>query len=132
MNTYDLFKGKDLEIAELIQRRRLQMLVHSCIYYEYNRNIISDKTWDEWARELRTLQEHYPNIAEKVMWHEAFKDWDARTGAFLPLKDPWVQKKAKWLLGLVSFKDSTEPKKLKDTKVGSKIGSKKVVKKRLF
>ena len=128
MNTYDEFNGKELEIAELIQRRRLQMLVHSCIYYEYSRNIISDKQWDEWARELRTLQEHYPNIAEKVMWHEAFKDWDASTGAFLPLRDPWVQKKAQWLLGLVSFKDSKELKELKD----NKIGSKKVVKKRLF
>ena len=99
MNTYDIFKGEDLEIAELIQQRRLQMLVHSCIYYEFDRNLISDKQWDEWARELRTLQEHYPNIAEKVIWYDAFKDWDASTGAFLPLTESWVVAKAKILIG---------------------------------
>lgn len=100
MNTYDIFKGEELEIAELIQQRRLQMLIHSCIYYEFDRNLISDKQWDEWAKELRTLQEHYPNIAEKVMWYDAFKDWDASTGAFLPLRDKWVYTKAQQLLGI--------------------------------
>ena len=94
MNTYDLFEGKDLEIAERIQQRRIQLLIHSCIYYKLNNSIISDKKWDEWARELKTLQEHYPNIAEKVMWYDAFKDWDASTGAFLPLDDEWVMRKA--------------------------------------
>ena len=95
--TYELFTGNELIIAELIQQRRLQLLVHSRIYYELNQNLISDKKWDEWARELKTLQEHYPNIAEKVMYHEAFKDWDASSGAFLPLKDEWVVKKASQL-----------------------------------
>ena len=94
MNTYDLFSGKDLEIAERIQQRRIQLLVHSCIYYKLSNNIVSDKKWDEWARELKTLQEHYPNIAKQVMWYDAFKDWDASTGAFLPLDDEWVMKKA--------------------------------------
>ena len=39
INTYDIYTGKDLEIAELIQQRRLQILVHSRIYYELNQNI---------------------------------------------------------------------------------------------
>ena len=83
MNTYDLFTGKDLEIAELIQQRRYQMLIHSCIYYHLNQNIISDKKWDEWARELRDLQNQYPKISEQVILYDEFKDWDASTGAFL-------------------------------------------------
>lgn len=128
MNTYDIFKGKDLEIAELIQQRRLQMLVHSCIYYELNKNIITDKQWDEWARELRTLQKHYPDIAKEVMWFEEFKDWDASTGAFLPLKDEWVYTKALQLLGLKSV---VEPQKSEPQKKIEKP-VKKSAKKRLF
>lgn len=115
-NTYDLFKGEELIIAELIQQRRLQLLVHSCIYYELNNNIVSDKQWDDWARELVTLQKHYPNIAKEVMWHDAFEDWDASTGAFLPLKDEWVIRKAQQL--------TTKPRERKTKK--------KAVRKRLF
>lgn len=117
MNTYDIFEGKELEIAELIQQRRLQILVHSCIYYDLNKNIVSDKKWDEWAKELVVLQKKYPAIAEQVIWHEAFKDWDASTGAFLPIKDPWVQKKAMQLAGI---------------KVEKSITKKSTTKKRLF
>ena len=97
-NTYDLFSGEDLLIAEKIQQRRLQMLVHSCIYYEMDRNVISDRTWDCWARELRSLQINHPEISKKVIWYEAFKDWDASSGAFLPLKDEWVVRKAQQIL----------------------------------
>lgn len=127
MNTYDLFKGKDLEIAERIQQRRIQLLIHSCIYYKLNNNIVSDKKWDEWARELKTLQEHYQDIAEKVMWYDAFKDWDASTGAFLPLDDAWVMQKAMLLSGTPKKKvvKKQEPPKPKKSKAKS-------LKKRLF
>lgn len=76
------------------------MLVHSCMYYEMNTSIISDELWDRWARELVQLQKDYPEESRQVIWYEAFKDWDASTGAFLPLKDEWVVKKAKQLLGM--------------------------------
>lgn len=85
-------------IADFIQRRRLQILVHSCIYYHLNKNIISDKQWDKWARELVDAQQKYPEIAEQVIWSEAFKDFDASTGAFLPITDEWVVNKAQYLL----------------------------------
>lgn len=87
------------EIMDLIQRRRLQVLVNSCIYYELNTSIISDQLWDKWARELVQLQKDYPDESKQVIWYEAFKDWDASTGAFLPLKDEWVVSKARQLLG---------------------------------
>lgn len=122
--TYDIFQDKELNIAEKIQQRRLQLLVHSCIYYELNRNIISDKKWDEWARELVQLQHDYPDISEKVIWHEAFADWDASTGAFLPLKDKWVVDKAKWLLNpqVKKLEISSKPA----VKVNKKTGAMKL------
>lgn len=39
--------NKNKEIAELIHRRREQMLVHSYIYYQLNDNIIDDNTWSK-------------------------------------------------------------------------------------
>ena len=97
MNTYDVFKGKDLEIAELIQQRRLQILVHSCIYYELNMSNIPDTTWDKWAKELVKLQKDYSNIAKEVVWADAFEGFDGSTGFDLPLKDEWVMNKARQL-----------------------------------
>ena len=111
MNTYDIFQGEQLKIAEKIQQRRLQMLVHSCIYYEFNQNMLVDTKWDEMARELVKLQEENPDISKQVIWYDAFKDWDASTGAFLPLKDEWVVNKAKKLLygNFKNFKISNKP-----------------------
>ena len=86
-------------------------MVHSCIYYELDGNIVDDRTWDKWARELVQLQKDYPEEAKVTIWYEAFADWDASTGAFLPLKDPWVVKKAKFLLHLQNknFGNSNKP-----------------------
>ena len=112
-NTYNLFTGQELQIAEKIQQRRYQMLVHSCIYYQLNQNSISDKQWDTWARELRDLQNQYPEISKQVTLYEYFKDWDASTGAFLPITEGWVIAKAKTLI--TSRKNviikNTQPKK---------------------
>ncbi|WP_423220055.1 DNA ligase LigA-related protein [Bacillus cereus] len=36
-------------IRDNITQRRHQILVHSCIYYQYNTNIIDDHTYDRWA-----------------------------------------------------------------------------------
>ena len=71
------------------------MLIHSCLYYHLNYNIILDKQWDKWARELRDLQNQYPEISEQVTLYEYFQDWDASTGAFLPITLDWVVTKAK-------------------------------------
>lgn len=125
MKTYELFAGEDLRIAELIQQRRLQMLVHSCLYYEMNITKIDDATWDKWARELRALQEQYPDIAKQVIWSDAFKDWDASTGAFLPLKDEWVMRKARWFT-----KNLTRP--VQPTSVESIKPVKKKIRGKLF
>ena len=80
---YEIFSGEELKIAEKIQRRRYQMLVHSYIYYELNENIISDSLWSKWAVELADLQSNYPAVAERVIYAEDFAGWDGSSGAFL-------------------------------------------------
>lgn len=99
MKLYNIYFGNDLVVAELIQRRRLQLLIHSYLYYELDTNIVDDRKWDTWARELVKLQKENPDISKKVCYYEAFKDWDASTGAFLPFDD-WVKQKA------IKFKSS--------------------------
>lgn len=80
---YEIFDGEALKIAEKIQQRRYQMLVHSFIYYEMNENIISDSQWSKWAMELVELQSKYPDIADKVIYAKDFDNWDGSSGAFL-------------------------------------------------
>ena len=67
-------------ISELIRRRRLQILVHSYIYYELDQNIISDEIWSKWALQLENLQQKYPEIADTVEYAEVFKNFDHSTG----------------------------------------------------
>lgn len=133
INTYDIFQGEELKIAEKIQQRRLQMLVHSCIYYEMNKNIISDKAWDSMAKELVVLQKENPAISEKVMWYDAFKDWDGSTGMDLPLKNEWVMDKARKLLYSIDLKRPTEAHSSSQEHIIVTTKPKKVMKKsRLF
>ncbi len=89
---------KETKIKELIQRRRLQLLVHSCIYYRLNQNIISDTTFDMWSKELVELQNKYPKISKLVYYYEDFKDFDGSSGFDLPYAEPWILKKAQQLL----------------------------------
>lgn len=83
-----------------IQQRRLQMLVHSCIYYELGSSLITDHQFDTWGRELVKLQAEHPEISKQVPWYEEFKGWDATTGFNLPLRHPWVLSQAQRLLDL--------------------------------
>lgn len=82
-------------VRERIKQLRLNMLVHSFIYYELNDSLISDHEWQRRADELTALQAKYPaNIGS---YDEAFKDWDGSTGYHLPA-DYWVRNKADQLL----------------------------------
>jgi len=92
----------DLDIAELISRRRRQVLVHSVIYYRLNDNLISDVTWTKWANELDDLQKRFPDIAKDCPLAEEFKDFDPSTGFNLALNNDWAYSKA-WQL--VKYRD---------------------------
>lgn len=87
-------------IAELLNRRRRQVLVHSVIYYKMNDNLISDSTWSAWATELEGLQAKHPEIAAKVPYAKEFEGFDHSTGMNLPLDDPWAVNKARQLIAL--------------------------------
>lgn len=86
-------------IEEKILQRRLQMLVHSYIYYELDENIVDDATWAKWAHELAELQEQHPKEAKKVKYAKEFKNWDGSSGAFLKF-DAKTQSTAKTLLAI--------------------------------
>lgn len=72
------------DAKELIKRRRRQILVHSCIYYKFDNNVISDFTYDEWSKELAELQRDYPEESEEVEYVEYFENLDGSTGFHLP------------------------------------------------
>lgn len=84
--------------AEFIHRRRLQIVVHSCIYYRMNENLISDHQWAAWAKELVAAQEQFPKVAEKELWAKEFADFDGSTGFNLPITEAGVVAVARRLL----------------------------------
>jgi hypothetical protein len=88
------------QIAELINRRRRQVLVHSVIYYKLDDNIISDSQWSKWAFELAELQNKYPDIAKNCWYADEFDGFEGSSGYDLPLDDPWALAKARHLLTL--------------------------------
>ena len=95
INNDTAVKGKAVSddgaaIKEKINRRRRQILIHSCIYYRMNTNLITDVQFDTWAYELVDLQRKYPEIANQCIFAKAFDKFDGTTGFDLPLDDPWV------------------------------------------
>lgn len=84
-------------VKALISQRRRQVLVHSYLYYELGREIISDVQWDSWARELVQLQKDYPEYAECCVEAVQFRGFDATTGFHLEFTED-VKREASRLL----------------------------------
>lgn len=93
-----LSKDEIQKIKTKIRQRRSQMLLHSCIYYEMDENIVDDHTWQKWADELAELQRKYPEYCNIKFYDREFYDWTGDSGAFLPLRDSWVYNSALRLL----------------------------------
>jgi NAD-dependent DNA ligase len=54
-----------------------------------NTSVISDATFDRWARELAALQLENPEIAQEGVYADEFADFfGSITGFNLPLSDP--------------------------------------------
>lgn len=87
-----------IDIAELITRRRRQILVHSAIYYRMNENIIPDYKYDEWSLELAELQRDYPDIAKECPYAVGFANFDGSSGYDLQYHTPEIVSKANQLL----------------------------------
>ena len=86
------------QVQSKIRQRRSQMLVHSRIYYGLDENIVSDDKWQQWANELRDLQNQYPEYCKIGFFDKEFSDWNGDTGAMLPLKDPYVVRKTQQVI----------------------------------
>ncbi len=85
-------------IISLIRRRRRQILVHSCLYYKMDTNLITDEEFDKWCGELRELHKKYPQYMEIGCYDAAFKKWGGFSGYDLPTNDPDIIKVANRLL----------------------------------
>lgn len=57
------------------------IILHSYIYYELNYNAISDKKYDEKAKELVRYKNEYPELWKSSMYYKQFGDsYDGSTG----------------------------------------------------
>lgn len=86
------------EIKSKIRQRRSQMLVHSYAYYIRDLSLVSDEKWQQWANELRDLQQQNPQCCKIDFFDKVFKDWNGDTGFHLPFHDPWVKRKAEYII----------------------------------
>lgn len=94
------------EVRAKILQRRLQILVHSALYYGMGESLVSDHTWNKWAQELVKLQKENPTISERVDYHEAFENFDGSTGFDLPYRHPEIMAKAQYLLNVHKRKEN--------------------------
>ena len=97
-------QNKEECIKALILRRRLQVWVHSMIYYNLNANIVSDAVWSRWAEDLECLQTMYPELAAQVEYADVFEGFDHSTGANLPDDNEQIISKAAYLLKITQDK----------------------------
>lgn len=57
------------------------IILHSYIYYECDSNIISDKQYDEKAKELVKYKNEYPKLWKRSMYYKQFGDeYNGATG----------------------------------------------------
>lgn len=103
-------------VNEKIQQRRLQILVHSYLYYVLNESIVSDEKWSRWAHELVRLQEKYPNKSKKIIYHEMFENFNGSTGMDF-VYDEDIINRAQYLLAM---HDAPKVKPKKKVKVQTK------------
>lgn len=87
-----------VDIDELINRRQQQILVHSCIYYELNDNVIPDVLFDKWRKELVELRTKYPDNFKQTPRGDLFNGWSGTSGFDLPYRHPRVYNRAVHLL----------------------------------
>lgn len=98
---FDTQENVSQDIVDLIKRRRLQLMIHSCIYYKLNDNIVSDHTYDRWTNELVKLLEEYPG-AYSDKYDEYFEGWKGETGYHFPHGNPEIYSKALYLIEINS------------------------------
>lgn len=70
-----------LSIQESIDFLQRYIIVHSYIYYELNRSVISDKQYDAKAKELVRYKNEYPELWKQSEYYKQFgDDYNGATG----------------------------------------------------
>lgn len=71
----------ELTTSQYIDYLQRYIILHSYIYYELNSNSISDKKYDEKAKELVKYKNDYPELWKKSMYYNQFGDeYNGATG----------------------------------------------------
>ena len=71
----------NLTTQEYIDYLQRYIILHSYIYYECDNNLISDKQYDEKARELARYKNEYPELWKQSMYYKQFRDdYNGATG----------------------------------------------------
>ena len=67
-----------VDTLELINRRERQILVHSCLYYQFNENLIQDHVYDAWSKELAELIQNHKEEFKRSVHYTTFKDYEGQ------------------------------------------------------
>lgn len=105
---------KDKIKADIL-RKRQQILVHSCLYYRFDTNLIEDYQYDKIGKSLADLQIKYPELSKEVTYKykafETFGQDGCYSGYNLPTSDPDIVRKAQRLINMDITKVTKEIKK---------------------
>lgn len=105
---------KDKIKADIL-RKRQQILVHSCLYYRFDTNLIEDYQYDKIGKSLVDLQIKYPELSKEVTYKykafETFGQDGCYSGYNLPTSDPDIVRKAQRLINMDATKVTKEIKK---------------------
>ena len=105
---------KDKIKADIL-RKRQQILVHSCLYYRFDTNLIEDYQYDRIGKSLAELQIKYPELSKEVGYKykafETFGQDGCYSGYNLPTSDPDVVRKAQRLIDMDRIEIVKEIKK---------------------
>lgn len=77
-----LYKKNKKNIIEFVSHLQREVIVHSIIYYNLNKNVISDYKYDILAKKLVFFQKKCEDI-EKTKYYYATKGFDGNTGCDL-------------------------------------------------
>lgn len=95
------------EVIDLINRRENQVLIHSCIYYKFNDNLIEDWQYDNIGKDLIELAHKYPSEFKASYHYNDFIEYvnsDTPSGFNLPYSTTETVSKAMLLLRLYGRK----------------------------
>lgn len=64
----------------VMNRLRRNVIVHSVIYYRFNKNLIGDSDYDQLCVRLDTMQRENVDLCNEAVYSEDFKDYNPSTG----------------------------------------------------